>query len=183
MNLKQFEKAIECYKKALEIKPDEHEAWYNMGNAYGNLKQFEKALESINKAIEIAKEVTGYQENRFVITLLFSLEKIRKGKFQQGLDGFKNTLKDTSPIPEHLVHKTLGIYFKELLGKANREVIRKAIIALEESRQNNLLEFLKPYKEALKYLDTKDKNILNRLFPEIREIVMKIVTELEKEKQ
>ncbi len=50
--LKNSLEAIECYLKAIEFKPDKHEAWNNMGNAYSSLGQKEKAIECYLKAIE-----------------------------------------------------------------------------------------------------------------------------------
>ncbi len=47
------EQAIVLYKKAIEIKPDKHEAYYNMGNAYGKLGEYQKAINAYQKAIEI----------------------------------------------------------------------------------------------------------------------------------
>ena len=50
---KEYQKAIEYYEKALEIKPDKHEALNNMGVAYRNMGNHEKAIESYKKALEI----------------------------------------------------------------------------------------------------------------------------------
>jgi Tfp pilus assembly protein PilF len=47
------DKAIECYEKAIEIKPDKHEAFNNMGLAYSNKGDKDKAIECYQKAIEI----------------------------------------------------------------------------------------------------------------------------------
>ncbi len=46
-------KAIERYEKALKLKPDYAEAWYNKGVTLGKLGQYNEALEAFNKAIEI----------------------------------------------------------------------------------------------------------------------------------
>ncbi len=40
-------------KQAIEIKPDMHEAYSNMGNAYNELKEYQKAINACQKAIEI----------------------------------------------------------------------------------------------------------------------------------
>ena len=48
----QYAKAIASYDKALEIKPDYHEAWYNRGIALGNLGRLEEAIASYDKALE-----------------------------------------------------------------------------------------------------------------------------------
>jgi tetratricopeptide (TPR) repeat protein len=35
--LKEYQEAIDTYKEAIKIKPDDHEAYYNMGVAYDKL--------------------------------------------------------------------------------------------------------------------------------------------------
>jgi tetratricopeptide (TPR) repeat protein len=45
--------AIASYDRALEIKPDYHEAWNNRGVALGNLGRLEEAIASYDRALEI----------------------------------------------------------------------------------------------------------------------------------
>jgi tetratricopeptide (TPR) repeat protein len=45
--------SIADYDRALEIKPDYHEAWYNRGNALDKLGQYEQAVASFDRALEI----------------------------------------------------------------------------------------------------------------------------------
>ena len=60
----QYEKAIASYDKALEIKPDHHEAWYNRGNVLGNLGRLEDAIASYDKALEIKPDYGEAWKNR-----------------------------------------------------------------------------------------------------------------------
>ncbi|MBW3585367.1 MAG: tetratricopeptide repeat protein, partial [Cyanobacteria bacterium 0813] len=46
------EEAIASYDKALEFKPDYHEAWFYRGYALGNLGRWEEAIASYDKALE-----------------------------------------------------------------------------------------------------------------------------------
>ena len=50
---KEYEKAIEAYKKAIEINPKDDSAYTNMGVAYRKQEEYEKAIEAYKKAIEI----------------------------------------------------------------------------------------------------------------------------------
>ena len=47
-----YEKAIECFDKAIELDPNSAIAYNNRGNAYYYLKQYEGAIKDYNKAIE-----------------------------------------------------------------------------------------------------------------------------------
>lgn len=50
-------RAIDCYQRALEIKPDKHEAYYNMGYAYNKLGDHAKAIDSYQRAVEIKPDL------------------------------------------------------------------------------------------------------------------------------
>ena len=56
--------AIASYDKALEIKPDKHEAWYNRGNALGKLGKWEEAIASYDKALEFKPDDTSAFYNK-----------------------------------------------------------------------------------------------------------------------
>lgn len=49
----EHEKAIRCFKKMIEIKPESYRAFYNLGITYFGLGNIEKALESYNEALKI----------------------------------------------------------------------------------------------------------------------------------
>jgi Flp pilus assembly protein TadD len=52
--------------QALEIKPDDHEAWNNRGIALGNLGRFEDAIASYDQALEIKPDFHQAWYNRGV---------------------------------------------------------------------------------------------------------------------
>jgi len=45
--------AVRCYKKAIEIKPDNAKLWYNAGTAHYNMNEYADALKCFAKAAEI----------------------------------------------------------------------------------------------------------------------------------
>lgn len=53
------QEAIASYDKAVEIKPDYHQAWYNRAIAYTHLNNIELALQNLQTAINLNPE---YQE-------------------------------------------------------------------------------------------------------------------------
>jgi len=60
----QYAKAIASYDKALEFKPDYHEAWYNRGYALRNLGRLEEAIASYDKALEFKPDYHEAWHNR-----------------------------------------------------------------------------------------------------------------------
>ncbi|WP_016865047.1 TPR end-of-group domain-containing protein, partial [Fischerella muscicola] len=54
--LGRYEEAIASYDKALEIKPDYHQAWYNKACCYALQVNIEQAIENLQKAIILNPE-------------------------------------------------------------------------------------------------------------------------------
>lgn len=54
-----YEKAIQCFDKVLEMKPDNRQSkstagvWYSKGECFNGLKKYEEAIECFDKALEI----------------------------------------------------------------------------------------------------------------------------------
>ena len=53
LQLGRLEEAIKSYDKAIEIKPDNDNAWFNRGIALRQLGRLEEAIKSYDKAIKI----------------------------------------------------------------------------------------------------------------------------------
>ena len=62
--LKAYEEAIASYDKAIEIKPDKHEAWSNRGISLDDLGRKEEAIASYEKAIEFKPDYDKAYYNR-----------------------------------------------------------------------------------------------------------------------
>ena len=60
----EYEKAIEDYTKAIELKPDLAIAYNNRGNAYKGKGEFDVAIQDFNKAIELNPQFTIAYNNR-----------------------------------------------------------------------------------------------------------------------
>jgi tetratricopeptide (TPR) repeat protein len=63
-DLGRYEEAIASFDKAIEVKPDFHEAWYNRGVALRNLERDEEAIASYDKAIEFKPDSHEAWNNR-----------------------------------------------------------------------------------------------------------------------
>lgn len=70
-NLKRYEEALSTYQKALNIMPDNVEAWYYQGKTLDELKQYKEALNAYEKAIQIAPEhLDAWMGRSFVLEKL-----------------------------------------------------------------------------------------------------------------
>jgi tetratricopeptide (TPR) repeat protein len=70
------EKAIEAYDKALGIKPDDADAWYNKGNALFYLGRKDKAISAYENALTIFEEL----KSPYAEMLRESLAKLKSEK-------------------------------------------------------------------------------------------------------
>jgi tetratricopeptide (TPR) repeat protein len=58
---KQFEKAVEAYKKWIDKNPDDDVAHYNLGRTYNKLHKDEEASKEFKQAVKLKPEDTEYQ--------------------------------------------------------------------------------------------------------------------------
>ena len=61
-NLGSYRRAIEYFKKAVELKPDDTDSLYRMGILYNKLYMKEKALEVLKRAKEISPDDPAINE-------------------------------------------------------------------------------------------------------------------------
>ncbi|PKL57612.1 MAG: hypothetical protein CVV34_06610 [Methanomicrobiales archaeon HGW-Methanomicrobiales-5] len=55
-NDNQFEQALECFNKSLELDPQFEDAWLGKSVALYNLRRYQDALQSIDRALELNPE-------------------------------------------------------------------------------------------------------------------------------
>ena len=114
-----LEEAIEAYNKALAIKPDYAEAYYNMGNALKDQGKLEEAIEAYNKALSI------------------------KPDYAEAYNNMGNALQDQGKLEE-----AIEAYNKALAIKPDyAEAYYNMGIALQE--QGKLEEAIEAYNKAL----------------------------------
>ena len=216
---REYERAIEAYRKAVEHKPDDHEAWYNLGVAYAEKQEYERAIEAYTKALEtIGAEwllKCRYLMNRsraffalgrknealkdaeeahrlaaqhqysevapdaalwlLMLQLDLSQEQVHQGNETKAFEHYKKALEYLAQGASlDQAQDALIAYFKGLLRAKALRVAEKAL-SLLEAQGHEWVALMHPYRAALNYLKTKDKSILNRLFPEIRQIVEEMV--------
>jgi tetratricopeptide (TPR) repeat protein len=175
----EYDRAIEAYLKALELKPDAHEAWNDLGVAYGMKGEHDRAIEAFRKALELKPDAHEAWYNLGVAYLAISLKALRNEEmalryYENALDCLRRVL----PLWRDDIEQLLIEYFRALLKRKALGFAEKALKLLEAQGQD-WAELMRPYRAALDYLKTKDKTILQRLFPEIRQIVEEMVALVE----
>jgi len=185
----EYEQAIEAYTRAIEIAKNENEfavIFYlsNRHEVFLRLNRKAEALKDVETAYRIA---TQHQHEKLirdtalyllVLNLDLSQEEAHQGNEKQALEHYQKALNYLSQAPQDQVQNLLALYFKELFQAKAIRLAEKALSLLEAKGQE-WAELMRPYRAALDYLKTKDTSILQRLFPEIRQIVEELVAQVE----
>ena len=103
--LGRYEEAITSYNKALEIKPNDHDAWHNRGLALGNLGRYEEEIASYDKALEIKPNDHDAWYNRGI-----ALRDL--GRYEEEIASYDKSL-EIEP-DDHRVWNNRGIALRNL---------------------------------------------------------------------
>ncbi len=140
------EQAIVLYKKAIEIKPDKHEAYYNMGNAYGKLGEYQKAINAYQEAIEIKPD-----DNKAYYNMGNAYDELKE--YQKAINAYQEAI-EIKPDYDG-AYNNMGVAYDEL------KEYQKAINAYQEAieikpdnhgayyNMGNTYRELKKYQKAI----------------------------------
>ncbi|MFN6181907.1 MAG: tetratricopeptide repeat protein, partial [Dolichospermum sp.] len=78
---KDYQAAISSYDKAVEFKPDYHQAWNNRGISLKNLGRYEEAISSYDKAVEFKPDYHEAWNNRGI-----SLDDL--GRYEEAISSY-----------------------------------------------------------------------------------------------
>ena len=79
---KQYDLAIESYKKATEIDPNYATAWFFMGYTYLDKNDYHLALQNLEKAIDINPNL-GKEIKSIIDTIKVSIKKLQIGLLEK----------------------------------------------------------------------------------------------------
>ncbi|RJQ49194.1 MAG: tetratricopeptide repeat protein [Nitrospiraceae bacterium] len=178
--LNRYAEAEDVYKKATALKPDRYEALYNIGIMYSKLKQYYQAINVYKKALEINPEVNRVL-NKLIDTLLtVFVEEGTKGNIDSSVKNMKEALiyfKNLKNIEEGI--NTFISAFRNIIQEKKLDVLKMGITEIEKSKQSELLKALSPFSNFIKYLETRDPEIIDRLRHEERIIVEDMIKMVE----
>jgi len=187
----EHDEAIAAYSKAIDLAKQAGAmvtlvgSFTNRIGSYLVLGKYSLALKEVKRAYPMALElnvqplISATAFFGAVATLELSKKNAIRRNPAKAMEHLERALSYLSDTPAELAEMIIGQYFKDLLGTGNSAFVEEALQVIERSGQDNLIEFLKPYRAALRYMKTNDKSVLNRLPSEIREIVEDMVTKLE----
>ncbi|MDA0525231.1 tetratricopeptide repeat protein [Methanococcoides alaskense] len=149
----EYEKSLKAINKALDLNPDDAEAWNNKGVTLGDLGRHEEALEAHNKALELNPDYADAWNNKGVV--LGNLDR-----HEEALEAYKKALELNPDYADAWNNKGVALSY---LGRHEEalEAYKKAIdldpenaeawnnkgVALRDLGRHE--EALEAYKKAL----------------------------------
>jgi tetratricopeptide (TPR) repeat protein len=131
-----FERAIKDYNKAIELNPEDADAYINRGNAYSGLTQYERALEDYNTVIELNPDYVDAYNNR-------GNAYAEKGNFERAIEDFDKAI-ELNPVYVS-TYNNRGIAYAE---KGERE---RAIEDFDKAIELNPVYALAYFNRGLVY--------------------------------
>ena len=157
--------SVDCFKKAVEIRPDFSEAYNGLGNVLREMGKLDSAISSFQKALEIKE---NYPEACYNMSIVLH----EKGNLREAEKNFRGAIKLKKNYPE--AYNGLGNVLKEMgkldsAVKAFKEALNiKGDFAEAHFNLGNLLqeknqfdEAIKSYEQAIKYKENFHQAYLN----------------------
>lgn len=168
-NINDSKKAIELYKKVLELRPDHKETYYLLGKLYGSVDKYEKAKIYFKKALEQDENYFSanlwlgkvyFEEDEYELSLKYLNKALflkpdteayfMRAEINQKLKNYKEAIKDYLEIEE-----SNDKYYRY------RAFLNRANISLEMKNFINAKKFL---DDAVKTEQMLDSNYYKTLF-------------------
>ncbi|MEW6410584.1 MAG: tetratricopeptide repeat protein [Nitrospirota bacterium] len=169
--LKKYKEAINAFKKIIEIYPESDIGWAGLGVAYVQSHLFEDAIEAFKKAVEIEPTDKHLFNLGHAYVHLF-IDETLKGNTDGALKIFREILFCLIKMRKKTEFIDLFAWvLKSLVEEKKTEMIKIILEEIEIANQPELIEFLSPFSTLIKYLETKDSEIIDRLRHEERIVV------------
>lgn len=176
-HLGDHEEAIKARSKAIDLSPSEAIFYLNRGHNFEAMGKLTNALRDLEKALELAQEADEEELAQNAATslvelnLLCSVKKVSPTKMELAERYLKKSLKYARLLPSDKLREFMAVYLNDLLQKKKTGFLSRAIEIVDQAELAELTQLLRFYRISLHYLETKDRAILNQLFPELRELV------------
>jgi len=192
-----FREAFSKYKQAITVKPDMYIAWYNWGIALDDLAglkgdkslfreavgKYERAFQYMENSLKsVESPFKKSEEVRFwwytLSRLMFNEVKQKNhGKFK---DYFRRALVLKTCFTDDDWNQRLVKLVHSFFSKENMNFFNEIIEILKNKKFEEAITLLQPYTIASEYwLNNGDNEVLERLNPELREMVEAIIKKSE----
>lgn len=167
--LKKYKEAIESFKKAIEIKPDNPSSLAGIAMVYRNSGEYEEAIKTYKQMIDLkVYEITAYGNLSYCL--------IETDRYVEAIKAAKQAI--SIKPDEEIAHNNLGVAYREL------EKYEEAIEAFEESKKINPDYPRSHYNLGITYLRmndsegaTREYEMLQNIAPELAHKLLSMINE------
>lgn len=189
INFSKYEEAIKACKKSIDVKPNDNPAWHVLGFALIGQKKYEDALQAFKKAAEI-KDCKHCKQRAWLGNWSTHLALFVRDGIEGDVNSARHNLRESLNCLQFIEEKNepfegYTVAFKDIIRNKKIDLIKAALAEIERVNYPELREALSPYATLIKYLDTKDPEIIDRLRHEERVVVedmLKMLGEKKEEK-
>ncbi len=140
--LKDYDKAISDYNKAIELNPNFDTAYNNRGFAYDEKGEYDKAISDYNKAIEINPNFDTAYNNR-------GSAYGKKGDYDKAFDDYNKAISENSKNDSAFLNRGNMYYKQGAYGKAIEDYTKAIQLnSKNDSAYNNLAGLLATCADA-----------------------------------
>ncbi len=172
-----FEDSLKHLDRALEIKPNDDQNWYNRGLTLSSLGRFDEAVASYDHALEIKPNDDQVLNKRGVAYLFKFMNFIPSGNFDVARSEWLEALKSWEKINDTGWQSVVSEVLLSLAQTGNLHFVRELIT------ESNLEEKVFPLARAIAYLQADDEaekeELIEKLSPEVRGIVEEVIAKLQ----
>lgn len=184
--------SISYYSEAKEINRFKEEVMVGIGNSLLEIalqsdrndkkKYLNKALLQYDEAKDVAKKKNDIDEvehcifHRLIVLAYLAQVSLNDENYGDTKEIFDEIIEYIPQIRIDLVQRVLVLFFTDSLDKNTADVCSELLLKIQKKSFFNEEEFLLPFQYAIDYwLNNNNEEILDRLNPELREIVEQII--------
>lgn len=171
--LDRYEEAIASFDRVLQIDPKSADAWYGRGVALLSLRRYEEALSCFDSALAVEPNHENSNAGRGITLLSRSLVSVAEGHLVRARSDWRQALKSLNRLGSERLNKAVNFFLISVAQIGQLEFTRQLI------KESELEEVFFPLARALDYLLTGDKSLIEKLSPEVREVVEDVVAKLQ----
>ncbi|MBF0456983.1 MAG: tetratricopeptide repeat protein [Nitrospirae bacterium] len=173
-------KAIAAYIKALEFDPENYRTLNNLGVIYLIIGQHKKGFNALLSSIKIQPNEKLPLNGMFYLFYITFVHEAIKGNAANALYSLQKMIEVSyATILKKEMQDFFVNSFKEIAKSKKYNFLRQALDEVKKTGEDELYELLRPFDIIVKYYETKDENVIERLKPEVRLIVDEIMKEIE----
>lgn len=186
--------SIEKYEAALNAKPDYHLPLSNWGAALHDLallktgaeqegllgaadEKVSQAVQAVAESGDEAEHATAYSVRLLHLPLFRSALAIEADNAGQARTLFDAALEHLPTAAPERVREELTGFFRRVVRAENASLCAEFFDAMRSRKMDDLLGVLEPFRVAVEYWQKdSDPEVLDRLNPEVRELVEAIIS-------